>query len=420
MQSRKILSGLTVVLAMFAMATLTTGTRAAAQTEKVLHSFSFSNDGKDGNQPFAGLIFDAAGNLYGTTSGGGRYGGGTVFELMPARGGWTYKILHAFGSTNDGSEPYAGLIFDAAGNLYGTTVNGGVYGVGTIFEMKPAMSGAWAERILYSFNNNGKDGQNPYAGLIFDASGNLYGTTVYGGPYGYGTVFELKRQPEGWAERIVHNFGNGTDGNGPYGGLIFDAAGNLYGTTAYGGASGNTCGLPRPGCGTAFELIKSVGWTERILHSFTGAFDQDGSVPLANLVFDSVGNLYGTTSAGAYDGTAFELTPHSGGWRETILQIFGNNNITGFQLDSGLIFDAAGNLYGTTFYGTGSNCCGTVFELTPGGGAFWTETVLYNFGGGTDGILPAAGLIFDAPGNLYGTTTQGGVYNNGTVFEITP
>ena len=277
----------------------------AAAADNVLHSFN--NNGMDGNNPYAGLIFDAAGNLYGTTSGGGTSSDGTVFELTPAAGGtWTEKVLHSFNQNGtDGYEPFAGLIFDAAGNLYGTTFAGGTYDLGTVFELTPAAGGTWTEKVLWSFGN-GTDGHKLYAGLIFDAAGNLYGTTVGGGTPDLGTVFELTPAAGGtWTEKVLYNFGGGTDGTAPYGGLIFDAAGNLYGTTSQGGTSN---------LGTAFELTPAGGgtWTEKVLHTFGSG--TDGVDLVAGLIFDGAGNLYGMTlRGGTYAlGTAFELTPAAG------------------------------------------------------------------------------------------------------------
>jgi uncharacterized repeat protein (TIGR03803 family) len=203
-------------------------------TETLLHNFN--NNGRDGVNPQAGLIIDDAGNLYGTTYRGGIYNSGTAFELSPQQGGgWTEKVLHSFGHGSDGITPDANLTIDAAGNLYGTTYNGGIHGRGTVFELTPREGGGWTETVLHSFGN-GSDGANPYAGLIIDANGNLYGTTLAGGIHTAGTAFELSpRQGGGWTETILHSFGNGTDGNSPYAGLIFDASGNLYGTTLEGG-----------------------------------------------------------------------------------------------------------------------------------------------------------------------------------------
>jgi uncharacterized repeat protein (TIGR03803 family) len=225
-------------------------------TETVLYEFGWVPFGWDGAHPYASLTLDAAGNLYSTTGYGGPYGRhgayvgfGTVFELTPTAGGWTEGVLYSFSTVHlDGTDPRGGLISDAAGNLYGTTSGYGGYGYGTVFELtrnRRAVREGWTEKVLHTFN--GTDGAGPRASLILDAAGNLYGTTVGGGTYGYGTVFELTPiAGGGWTERVLHNFNNdGTDGANPYGGLIFDAAGNLYGTTAWGGTYGT---------GTVFEI----------------------------------------------------------------------------------------------------------------------------------------------------------------------
>jgi uncharacterized repeat protein (TIGR03803 family) len=360
--------------------------------------------------------------LYGTTEFGGMYNYGTVFELSPNEGGgWTETVLHSF--NNDGTDgwyPDAGLILDGAGNLYGTTIYGAGYGA--VFEMSPNQGGGWTETVLYTFNGNG-DGRYPHGSLVFDDAGNLYGTTDNGGIYcglfqGCGTVFELTpTQGGGWTESVLHSFdNNGTDGINPVAGLIFDAAGNLYGTTFAGGTYGN---------GTVFEMSpgQGGGWTETVLHSFGPV--PDGQQSWAGLIFDAPGNLYGTTrTGGTYSlGTVFELTPNqSGGWTETVLHSFGSGQ-DGFQpLYGSLIFDATGDLYGTTQEG-GVYDYGTVFEVAPNGSGGWTETLLYNFcsqNGCADGYFPFAGLTSDAPGNLYGTTYLGGPYDDGTVFELTP
>ena len=408
MRDRKLSIGLRVTLAIFTATLLVAGTRAVAQEEKVLHSFN----GKNGAIPYAGLIFDASGNLYGTTYSGGKYHDGAVFELTPkAGGGWTEKVLYSF-SGNNGAKPHAGLIFDASGNLYGTTLFGGAHGRGTVFELTPTAGGGWTETLLYSFD--GKNGKSPHAGLIFDASGNLYGTTYHGGKYDEGTVFELTPTAGGgWTEKVLHSF-NGNNGAYPWAGLIFDAAGNLYGTTSAGGAYLYY--------GTVFELTPKAGggWTEKVLHSFNDTFD--GIWPYAGLIFDASGNLYGTTAygdGGPDGGAVFELahTP-GGGWTEKLLYQFAGYYGGASNPYAGLIFDAAGNLYGTTESG-GAHGDGTVFELTPTAGGGWTETLLCSFDG-KNGKIPYAGLIFDAAGNLYGTTILGGAHDDGTVFEVTP
>jgi uncharacterized repeat protein (TIGR03803 family) len=408
----------------------------AASNEKVLHSFnfnSFNSSGRDGSFPLAGLIFDSAGNLYGTTSFGGIYGGGTVFELTPtADGGWTEKVLHNFSNNgSDGFWPTGGLAFDAAGNLYGTTYLGGSYycyggyKCGTVFELTRTTGGDWTEKVLHSFN--GTDGSYVQAGLIIDSAGNLYGTTYGGGTYGDGTVFELTPNSHvadrGWTEKVLHNFNNdGTDGVYPYAGLIIDASGNLYGTTSYGGTY-DCYDDDGYHCGTVFELTPMAGgvWKEKVLHSFGNG--TDAAYPYGGLAFDAAGNLYGTTyGGGTYsDGTVFELTPNShvadGGWTEEVLHSFGTGTDAAYP-HGGLIIDAAGNLYGMTYRG-GFYGYGTVFELTPRAGGDWTEEVLHSFNNnGTDGVDPYAGLMFDSAGNLYGTTYGGGAYSHGTVFEI--
>jgi uncharacterized repeat protein (TIGR03803 family) len=423
---------LTAVLATFVAAAFMTGGRASAQ-EKLLHSFNYN--GKDGAQPEAGLIFDGTGNLYGTTVFGGTgacfsgYGCGTVFQLVArAGGGWVEKVLHSFQNDGvDGSTPYAGLVRDASGNLYGTTQNGGTYGYGTVYELTPKAGGGWTESVLYSFNSNGTDGTGPQSTLILDAVGDLYGTAAYGGSgtctnsinsaVGCGTVFELTPQTgRGWIETTLYDFKNdGLDGNAPSASLTFDTIGNLYGTTLYGG--NNTNCIAVPGCGTVFELTPKVGggWSETVLHNFDNNF-KDGTMPMGSLVFDTAGNLYGTTSSGGPKeaGTIFELEPAAnGGWTEKVIHTFsGAPNADGAFPDAGLIFDATGNLYGTT------SSPGTVFELMPLSTGGWAELKLYRFNGKPDGSLPMSNLIFDRVGNLYGTTNQGGAYNFGTVFEI--
>ena len=282
---------------------------------------------------------------------------------------------------------------------------------------KATAGGAWTEKVLHNFNHNGTDGYWPIASPILDAAGNLYGTTFQGGAYDLGTVFELTPTGGGWTETVLHTFSGYTDGGSPWAGLVFDTAGNLYGTTPYGGDYY---------AGTVFELTPTAGggWTKQVLHSFSPDCT-DGYEPYAGLIFDTAGNLYGTTSAGgtyscngSQGGTVFELTPtEGGGWTETVLHSFNSNGTDGIIPYASLVFDTAGNLYGTTVSG-GTYNYGTVFKLSPGEGG-WTETVLHTFNG-TDGAAPYAGLIRDAAGNLYGTTFLGGAYGGGTVFELTP
>jgi uncharacterized repeat protein (TIGR03803 family) len=330
----------------------------AASKEKVLHSFN----GNDGATPAGSLIFDAAGNLYGTTPGGGAFDGGTVFELTPGAGGtWTETVLYNLGGGGgDAGGSAAGLTFDAAGNLYGTG-GGGAFDGGTVFELMPGEGGTWTEKVLHSFNVNDGDGAWPVAGLIFDAAGNLYGTTPSGGALGRGTVFELTPGAGGtWTETVLYN-----SGGVPQAGLIVDAAGNLYGTTSVGGTK--ACS----NCGTVFELTKGTNgtWTKKVLHHFSSN-GRDGRNPVAGLIFDAAGNLYGTTLAGGRGGgTVFELSPTAGGgWKEKILHIFGNHSNDGIKPRAGLILDAAGKLYGTTAMGGDGVCLFNTPPAAPSSG----------------------------------------------------
>lgn len=419
MRSNWLCHGLKMALAIFTNAVVLANPCAA--TEKVLHSFN--SDGMDGYQPYSNLIFDGAGNLYGTTSKGGIHpcssggGCGAVFELSPKPGGgWKEKIIHSFNGS-DGCEPLAGLILDATGNLYGTTSTCGAYGGGTVFQLSPNGSGGWTRKTLHTFGN-GMDGSGPQAGMTFDDAGNLYGTTWGGGLYGFGTVFELSPSSNGgWTRKILHNFNDdGVDGKSPVAAVVFDAMGNLYGTTLEGGTYND---------GTVFELSrrKSGGWKEEVLYSFSGITgDGDGRLPWGGLTLDANGNLYGTTAAGGKyysNGTVFELSLEGGSWVETVVHSFGNGT-DGANPRSGLIFDAAGNLYGTTYNG-GTDNHGTVFELSQLNDGTWMEGVLYSFNSnGVGGSLPHAGVTFDGKGNLYGTTFVGGTYGYGTVFKFTP
>ena len=386
---------------------------------RTLYAFT---GGMDGGSPAAGPILDQAGNLYGTTVVGGAHSVGTVFELTPKAGGsWTKKVLLNFNLKN-GALPLGGLIFDASGNLYGTTYGGGTHDFGTVYELTP-LNGRWTERVLYSFVP-GRDGGGfkPSAGLIFDSSGNLYGTTTSGGASLSGTVFRLTPSSGGaWTENVLYQFTGGADGGYPVGGVILDAEGNLYGMTEYGGS-----GCYLPGCGVVFELTPNAdgSWKENVLHTFTGG--ADGALPLASLVMDTAGNLYGTTLEGdLHDfGTVFKLAPSTGNWKETVLYRFKGRS--GENPSGSLIFDSLGDLYSTTQEGgdlAGAGCnevgCGVVFKLTPNSNGGWNERVLHTFAD-HPGANPEAGLIFDPAGNLYGTSIGDGSGTFGSVFEITP
>ncbi len=379
---------------------------AQAQTETVLYNFA----GSDGYEPQTGLVSDSAGNLYGTTLLGGlgcpgnENGCGVVFEVSPnGSGGWNETMLHSFSGPPDGANPFlAPMIVDKAGNLYGTTEFGGTYNYGAIFKLTPTGT-SWTITVLYSFSNY-NDGGHPAAGLIMDAAGNLYGITseyqspgcvfeltpsdggwiyqvIYatdtwggltmdasGNIFGYtgsDTVFELSPNGSGgWNSAVIHAFaGAPKDGDAPQGNPVLDQAGNLYGTTYYGGANNS---------GTVFKLIRPTKkwqkgeWKVEILHSFgSGKEKKDGSNPYAGIVFDANGKIYGTTNGGGKlnDGTVFELAQTAQGWyQEKILWSF--NGTDGLWPRSAPVLDSEGNLYGTTVFG-GLNNDGVVFEVTP-------------------------------------------------------
>lgn len=378
-------------------------------------------DKTHGSFPQTGLVADAEGNLYGVTPDGGAAcapnGCGIVFELSPEAGGaWKQTTIYTFkGGTADGSLPWSALLFDGKGNLFGETLGGGSGGDGTVFKLTPGPNGTWTESIIFSFPDT--DGPYPGNKLTLDNKGNLYGILSYYG--GFGGVFELSPQSNGtWTQSILYAFSFGTgDGYYPYGGVVLDGNGNLYGTTSSGGSSPY-------GYGTVFELAPngSGGWMESILYNFTG--QSDGGIPRAPLVTDAAGNLYGTAGLGGanFGGVVFELTQNVGVWSETVLYSFGANPHDGSAANE-LAFDAKGNRYGTTGGGgTGCNSpgCGNVFVLAPQKSAPWKETILHQFESADDGSRSAAGLFIDnAAGVLYGTTEYGGGrYGYGTVFLI--
>jgi uncharacterized repeat protein (TIGR03803 family) len=392
---------------------------------KSLHKFDRATDGSDVT---GGLVFDQSGNLYGTAAYDGAYSQGTVFELIPqSNGGWAIKVLHSFTGGSDGGAPLSTLVFDQAGNLYGTTRQGGDSNSGVVFKLARNEDGSWTESVLYSFEG-GTDGAVPFAGLIFDDSGNLYGTTTEGGGSqsqtcdgGCGTVFTLTPNSDGsWTETVLYSFSGGSDGATPYAPLLFDSSGNLYGTTHQGGTVNSNCSA---GCGVVFELtpIADGSWKETVLHRFCsgGGFCSDGLGPLDSVVLDQAGNIYGTAESGgaSYNGVVFRLTPNTdGGWKEKVLLSF--NGMDGCSPYAGLITDQTGSLYGTTF-DCGPARAGVVFKLMPNSNGEWHETILHAFHD-HPGERPTAGVIFDAEGNLYGTTSGDGNRTFGSVFEIMP
>jgi len=386
---------------------------AQAQTLTVLHNFT---NGSDGSDPWGGLTIDAAGNLYGTASYGGNSsncegGCGTVFKVAQRNSHWTFSPLYSF-SKSDGAYPEGRLIFGHDGRLYGTTGSGGLTnqngdcqsnGCGIVFALQPPATFCpsatcyWTEQVLYEFTGNNAVSR-PTGDTAFDSSGNLFGTTYDVA----GTVWELSPAGGSWNFTVVHYFSE-QDALNPYGGVLLDSAGNIYGETEFGGSLNK---------GAIYEL-QSPNWTETILHNFNGT---DGDRPLGGMIFDANGNLYSTTNRGGANGgggQAYTLTNSGGNWTLT--------DIASFSGTSGpwgnIIMDRQGNIYGTTVQ-DGAHSFGSVFKLTPSGGG-WTYTTLHDFTG-QDGAYPHGNIVMDASGNLYGTATAGGPHNLGIVWELTP
>jgi uncharacterized repeat protein (TIGR03803 family) len=452
MRSRRVrvIAPFTVASVLISILALAPGSLAASKF-KTLYAFQ---GGTDGATPVGRLALDQAGNLYGATNAGGTnasyctgeiQGCGTVFELQAGSGGsWQEMVLHRFqeSGSSDGSAPDGDMIFDSAGNLYGSTISGGGAteqcssgagaGCGIVFELTPAQ-GEWTETVLYRFQIN-SGGAGPNGGLKFGKAGNLYGTAVAGDNccgdifgWGAGAAFELIPGSGEWTENVLYTFcsqSNCSDGNAPYAGLIWGAGGALYGTTAYGGSNSFPC-QRLFGCGTVFQLAESGGqWKENVIYTFTGR--DVGAQPSAALTADSAGNLYGTTSVnGPFGfGTVFKLTRgEHGRWNYAVLYGFRTGSFYG-SFATRPVFDKTGNLYGTIWTKGYGNCeglsCGLVYKLAPQPHGKWKYSVVYTFSGGTDGGFPGAELLLDDKGNLYGSTEIGGTAGYGVVFEITP
>ena len=410
---------------------------AVGQQETIIHSFATG----DGTVPFTGLVRNSSGSFFGTTTGGGSSNDGTVFELTKdGSGNWDEKLLYSFtGSHGDGSGPQDGLTLDAKGDVFGVTTGGGSNQSGTVFELTQGTNGFWTEKVLHEFGSSATDGTYPRGALIFDAQGDLYGTTENSGKNGVGTAYELTPSGSGsWTEKILYHFGaNSTDAASPMAGLTIDSAGNLYGTTTAGGPSYDQSFYGPITGGTVFELTPSGGgsWTEKILHDFVpGTINEfgylepsgDGWTPTTAVLLDNKGNLYGTTENGTASdgyspssvypvGATFELKPAAGGsWTETVSFSSCENGTTCFP-SGDLTMDPAGNLYDTTTSG------GSYLGMANGTGSTVYEngTVLHNFPTtAMDGYGATGQVIFDSSGNLYGTTEVGGANNLGTVYEI--
>lgn len=380
----------------------------------------------DGGSTYVRLVADSTGAMYGTTPNGGILGLGNVFQIAPPTSPgapWVYSSLYSFGNGADGALPESSLTIDATGNLYGTTYQGGTANLGTVFKLSPppTAGGAWTETVLHSFQG-GSDGRNPYGGVTFDKSGNLFGTTQQGGLYlcterriSCGTIYQLTPSGSVWNETVLYQFQGRSDGAFPDTALAVDSAGALYGTTTYSGGLN-----PRYG-GVVFQLAQTGGvWIFTTLHDFLGtgqpSFEGD-------LLLDAKGALYGTSwSGGPSDmGFVYRLRPGAGGvWTLSILWNF--SGADGSLPQGGVIRGSGGVLYGTTYSGGNlTKCnfigCGVVFQLTSAGG-IWTQSVLHQFTGGNDGAAPQGALLRDRRGILYGTTSAGGKTGGGTVFKM--
>jgi uncharacterized repeat protein (TIGR03803 family) len=400
------------------------GLALSQSTETVL--YSFGTDPMDGIGPTGGLVFDSAGNIYGTTNGGGQYcqssgGCGTLYELSPSvGGGWNETVLYNFCTTGiwftcpDGSNPLAGLIMDGGGNLYGTTAGGGTGQWGTVFRLSPPSSGNgnWTETVLWNFAQTTENGFEPgYGRLNMDAEGNIYGTTTRGGTKNLGTVFELTPLGDGtYSFAILHSF-SGLDGAVPQYGVAIDTAGNLYGTTENGGRGKAICSA---GCGVVYELSPSSNgtWEETALYKFDGIV---GAYPISPVSIDKDGSLYGTFFTGDggscyFDpcGGVFKLIPQAGGSEKKYIFYF-NGDQAGGNPQSGVM--VGGN---TIVYGTGT---GNIYMLKDK-----NETVLYNFcslPNCVDGLYPSHGTLVGHDGALYGAAYAGGEFDFGVVYSLT-
>jgi len=409
--TNSLIAGLALAFLVF-----TTIQTAQAQRYTVIHNFTGQ---RDGAFPFTGVTVDASGTLYGTAFGGGDAGFGTLYSLNPSGSGWIFSRLYSFSGDNEGAGPFAPIVLGPNGAFFGSTAVGGggpcttgYRGCGTVFELQPPMTipaqatSSWNVTTLYRFS--GDNGAYPQGELTFDGAGNIYGTTVNGGSAGWGTVYSLTHNSGGWSGNTIYQVQNNGDGQYAWGGVVFDAAGNLYGVFSGGGPYGY---------GAVFELTPSgSGWSESTIHGFHFS-GHDGASPQTGLIADHSGNLYGTTvhdSTGG--GTVFQLSSSGGGWSYNFLYGFTGGIDLG-PYDS-LVMDSAGNLYGTTF-GDGRYGAGSVFKLTRSSGG-WTYSSLHDFTGGNDGGNPVSTVSFDADGNLYGTASDGGAYGKGVVFKITP
>lgn len=400
------------VLAILAAITVLVSVTFAASTPHIIYSFA---GGSDGEYLDTDLVMDSLGNLYGTSVQGGDFASGTVWQLSPSASGWIHTVLYSFRGGADGGEPYKGAALNNQGNLYGTAVTGGggscEGGCGVVWKLTRSGSG-WNQSVIHTFTG-GDDGSGPGTGLTVSPNGTLYGMTPTGGANGQGVIFEMKPTRNGtWHFSVIHAFTGGNDGSGGSAGRLLRHKGSLYGVTTTGGANGK---------GVVFRLTRSAGvWQLTTLYAFRG--QPDAGFPYGGLAFDSAGNLYGTTY---YDGannlgSVYRLTPQPDGtWTEDVLYSFRGGR-DGSGSISNVVFGKTGNIYGTTSAGGASCDCGTIFKLTATADGRWKESIVYRFHGAPDGAFAYNGMVGDGAGNFYGTTVHGGPTDDGVIYKFTP
>jgi len=379
--------------------------------------YTFPLPPTNGMTPNGNLLY-VDGALVGVTRAGGSgtctvyvSGCGVVYALTPGSGrAWNFRLLYQFSSGTDAQNPVGNLVRDAAGNVYGAAQYGGSNGFGAVYKLSLS-GGRVTESVIYSFTNM-PDGANPGAGLSMDAAGNIWGTTGAGGTGNYGTVFRLTPNSDGtWTGSVIHSFTDAPDGFNPQGEVIFDASGNVYGTTQAGGNNGTY------GDGVVYQLNPGVGgeWTESILYTFPNV---SMGYPVHALLMDSAGNLFGVGKSDGEQGSVYEISPILGGWSETTIYEFLRGSHTGFEPDGNLVLGPQGQLVGTVRDGT-PQAGGAIFELVQGSSG-WTYVILHEFSNAQGGTLPNSGLTQGRPGFYYGTTAVGNNSAYGTVYQITP